>query len=83
MAKRFKRQHRNIITERRSTFGPLGPNLLSDFEAVTLGPNSRGSAIAERRFRMPSDGAPEIVAKTVDEVSSRFNKFQHPIFVSC
>jgi len=26
---------------------------------------------------------PEIVAKTVDEESSRFNKLQHPIFVSC
>jgi len=26
---------------------------------------------------------PEIVAKTVDEESSRFNKPQHPIFVSC
>ena len=25
---------------------------------------------------------PEIVAKTVDEVSSRFNKLQHAIFVS-
>jgi hypothetical protein len=26
---------------------------------------------------------PEIVAKTVDEVSSRFNKLQQPIFVCC
>ena len=50
---------------------------------ATLCRNCRGSALSKRPFCVAFRcRPPEIVAKTVVEVSSRLNKLQHPIFVS-
>jgi hypothetical protein len=56
---------------------------VSHFEAGDPLPQLQRAGILEtpvlRAFRWRP---PEIVAKTVDEVSSRFNKLQQPIFVN-
>ncbi len=57
--------------------------LMGDFEAGDPLPQLQRVGMLEtpilQAFRWHP---PEIVAKTVVEVSSRFNKLQHPIFVS-
>jgi hypothetical protein len=70
--------HANRRASRRR-IEPVG----SDFEAGNPLPHLQRAGMLEtpvlQAFRWRP---PEIVAKTVDEVSSRFNKLQHPIFVS-